>query len=142
MIEGAEAEARTIEAFGQEFRVAEKVAAMPMLRFAHLAKQGADSADIEAAAVMYDVLRAVFAPEDWDRFEDAATEARADNEDLFRLVQEAITVINARPTGRPFDSSPGPLTTTPSLTESSSFAERKAALGLVPVGNALQELAG
>jgi hypothetical protein len=142
MIEGAEVEGRTIEAFGQEFRVAEKVAAMPMLKFAHLAKQGADSADLDAAAVMYDVLEAVFDPADWSRFEDAATRARVDNEDLFALVQEAITVINARPTGRPSDSSPGPLTTTPNLTESSSFADRKAALGLVPVGNALQELAG
>lgn len=141
-IEGAAVEVRTLDAFGQSFRLAEKVAAMPMLKFGHLAKNGVDSADMEAVAVMYEVLWAVFDPQDWPRFEAAATEARADNEELFEVVKAAMTVIAARPTTRPSVSSPGPLTTTESLTESSSFEARKRALGLVPVTEGLSELAG
>ena len=141
-IEGAPVEGATIEAFGNAYRVADRVALMPMMRFAYLAKRGADSADMEAMVAMYDLLRGVFAPEDWERFERDAMENQADDQDLMRIVQAAISAITARPTGRPSASSPGPQTTTPNSTGSSSFEERKRALGLVPVIEAAQELAG
>lgn len=141
-IEGAPSQVRVLEAFGHEYEVAERVALMPMLRFAHLAKKGADSADMEAMAAMYDLLRAVFTDDAWEQFQQDASDERADAEQLLGLVQKAITVISARPTSRPSDSTPGPQTTTESSTGSSSFAERRQALGLVPVTESLEELTG
>ena len=141
-IEGAPSEAQFVEAFGTRFEVVEKVALMPMLRFAHLAKRGAKADDMDSLDAMYDLLRAVFAEDDWTRFEAAASDARADAEELFGVVKDAMAVISSRPTKSPSVSSPGPQTTTPNSTDSSSFEERKRALGLVPVTDALSELAG
>ena len=142
-VEGAPAEEPLfVEAFGRKYRVADHVGVAPMVKFAQLAKSGAGAQDLESLAVMGDLIAAVLADGEYDRYMDDATAARADGEELFAVVTQAMQVLSARPTKRPSVSSPGPLTTTPSSTESSSFEERKRALGLVPVTDALSELAG
>jgi hypothetical protein len=145
--EGAVAELeghRFVEAFGRKFAVADKVALMPLLKFAHLSKKGVDSSDMEALAVMHDLLRTCFTDEAWAEFEDAATEQRANDEELLKVVSAAIEVIGSRPPTSPSVSSDGPPTTSENLTESASsesvedsFEARKKALGLVPVGDLL-----
>ncbi|MEP6651359.1 MAG: hypothetical protein ABJA74_15830 [Lapillicoccus sp.] len=133
---------RFVEAFGNHYEVARKVAAMPMLKFSKLAAKGMQTGDMEAGAAMYDVLRAMFTRDAWARFEDDATEAGVDNDELFKVVADAVQVINGFPTSPSSDSSPGPSSVTPSSTVS-SFAERKRALGMVPVTpEAIAELVG
>lgn len=105
---------------GRQFRAADKFGLMPLLKFAHVAKKGMDSADMEALAVVYDVLAQAIHPEDWDAFCDHATEVRAETDDLLEVVSQAIEVMTARPTGRSSESSDGPTTTSPSSPAASS----------------------
>ena len=85
-IEGAPAEGQqVVEAFGGTFELAEKVSQMPLMRFAHLARRGKATDDMESLDAMYEVIRAVFTDESFAAFEAAASDARADAEDLFRI---------------------------------------------------------
>ena len=124
---------RVITLAGEDFRVAEKVGLMPLLKFSHAANLRSD--DEKAYAAMYEILRDViledeppcgkcagckaaapapaardcqFAEEgDWDRFQQHAVECKADADELLDVVSQAIKVISARPTGSPSDSSNG-----------------------------------
>jgi hypothetical protein len=128
----AEAEGAFVEAFGNRYEVARKIAAMPMLKFSKLAATGMKTGDAEAGAAMYDVLRAMFTREAWAQFEDDATECGADNEELFAVVAKAIEVINGFPTMQPSASTPSPSSTTVNSTVA-SFADRRRDLGMEPV---------
>lgn len=105
---------------GQSFALASKVGLMPLMKFAHIARQGVDANDMEGLVAIYDMLRNVIADEDWERFESHATTVRADGDDLMGLVQQAIQAISERPTERPSDSSDGPQTTSDSSAGDSS----------------------
>jgi len=54
---------RTVEFLGVQFAIADKIGLMPLMRFAHAAKSGLDSADLEGMAAMYDMLRQCIADE-------------------------------------------------------------------------------
>jgi hypothetical protein len=56
---------------------------------------------------------------EWDRFQDYATEMKADDEDLMEFVGQVIEVLSARPKRRRGSSSAGPDTTLPNSKESS-----------------------
>lgn len=105
---------------GKPFKVADKLGLMPLLRFAHLAKQGVDSDDMEGLVAIYDLLVNVIAPEDWEAFEQHAVDVRAEGEALMAVVTQAIGLIAQRPTERPSDSSDGSPTTRGSSTDDSS----------------------
>lgn len=111
----------TIELLGETFEVADRVGLMALLRFAHLAKKGLGTGDIEAFAVIYDVLRSVIADKDWERFEEHATLVRADTEELLGCVKKAIALVTARPTKSPTDSSDGQTSTEMSSLDDSSW---------------------
>ena len=113
--------AESVEFFGEQFEVADRIGLMPLMRFAKLAKSGADSADMEALVVMYDLIEQTVAPSDWPRFQDCADRNRADSDDLMGLVTKAIELISQRPTSRPSDSSDGPPATKLSSTVVSSL---------------------
>jgi len=115
---------RVITLAGQDFRVAEKVGLMPLLKFSHAANLRAD--DSRAYVAMYEILRDVimeaedpcgecpgcqaagvtatardckFADEgDWERFQDHAVACKAEADELFDVVEQAIKLISARPT--------------------------------------------
>lgn len=104
-----EPEVRRVEFLGKEFAIASKIGLMPLMRFAHAAKSGLDSDDMEGMAAMYDMLRQCIADESvfvfqgrritreeanelppeaagsvqvyggWDEFEAHATRERADD---------------------------------------------------------------
>ncbi|GAB3884592.1 hypothetical protein [Terrabacter terrigena] len=105
---------------GEAFELAPRLGMMPLLKFAHLAKQDIDSNELDGLVAMYDLLRNVIADDDWQRFEEHATLVRADGDDLMEVVSQAIEAITARPTARPSDSSGGPATTRPSSADDSS----------------------
>jgi len=124
---------RVITLAGEDFRVAEKVGLMPLLKFSYAANLRTD--DERAYAAMYEILRDViledeppcgkcpgckeagknaetrdcqFADEgDWGRFQDHAVECKADADQLMDVVAQAIKVISARPTESPSGSSNG-----------------------------------
>lgn len=111
----------TIEFGGETFRTASKVALMPLMKFAHLARKGVDADDMEGLAAIYDLIRATIADDEWARFEQVATDTRAETEELLGVARQAIEVISARPTNEPSDSSHGqPSTKAPSADGSSS----------------------
>ena len=125
--------ARAVTLAGKEFRVAEAVGLMPLLKFSHAANLRTD--DDRAYAAMYEILRDVIleaedpcgscpgckqaglgatardcrmADEgDWDRFQDWAVECKADADELLEVVAQAIKIISARPTAPRPGSSPG-----------------------------------
>ena len=136
----------SVEFLGAEFGIADKVGLMPLLRFAHAAKSGLDSADFEGMAAMYDILqqciaddriymrdgRPVDKPEDmdgvtvlggWAEFEAHATKVRAGDDDLMGVVQRVMSLLSERPTSQLSDSSDGlPQTSRMSEADSSSLA--------------------
>jgi hypothetical protein len=137
--EAAEAEARALQGIsegiptdgrvsvlGHSYRVAEKVGLMPLLKFAHAANEGIDSQDIEGLNAIYEMLNDCIHEKDWDRFQKEMTKEKAFVDDLLPVVQQAIQIISARPTGEPSDSSTSSDSTTDGLTDDSSR-------GLVPV---------
>lgn len=137
---------RVVTLAGQDFRVAEKVGLMPLLKFSHAANLRVD--DSRAYIAMYEILRDVimeaeepcgecpgckeagndatardcaFADDgDWDRFEEHAVNCKADADELLDVVEQAIKVISARPTGSPSSSSDGSRRTSRKSTGSSS----------------------
>jgi hypothetical protein len=98
---------RSIERWGESFDLADRIGLMPLMRFAHLARSGVDSDDMEGLDAMYTLLNQCFTDESWTRFQDVSTRERADGEELFACVTQALTAMTARPTGRPSDSSDG-----------------------------------
>lgn len=110
----------TVEFCGVQFRIAEKVAALPLMRFAKVAKAGVDASELEGLAAMYDLLEQVIHPDDWAKFEKHADQQRADGEQLLEVVQAVFVLLADRPTGRSSDSSDGPRIIEPSSTADSS----------------------
>lgn len=110
----------TVEFAGEKFRTRKKVGAIALLRFAHVANKGTDSANLEGMAAMYDLLEAVIAKDEWDRFQQRAADVDASDEELMAVVKEVIELLGKRPTERPSDSSDGPTPTPPNSEDDSS----------------------
>ncbi len=124
-------ESETVEFKGERFRIAEKVGLMPLMRFAHASSQDMSTADMEALAAIYDMLRDCIHPGveacgkcaackkenpseckqydagDWRKFEAHATKTKADADELLPVVRQVIELIAARPTPEPSGSSNG-----------------------------------
>ena len=109
---------------GQTFDTAERIGAMPLMRFAKVAKGGGDSADLEGLAAMYDLLKACIAPADWPRFERAADDSGADGGALMTVVADVVKLLSERPTVRPSVSSDGP-PATPQSSEGDSYSRAR-----------------
>ena len=99
---------RSISFQGEQFQVRGSVALMALMRFAHIAQVGTDSAEMEGLAAMYDLLESAIADEDWGRFQAHAVKTRATDKDLMLLVRKVIRGETDRPTQRPSGSSDGP----------------------------------
>lgn len=135
----------SIEFMGDRFRLSESIGLMALLKFAHSAKQGLTSDDMEGLTAMYLLIRScldrsqvqsvdeagkpVFdeagnpvwaGPSEWDRFEVHAIETEADGEDLSEFINKAVQQVSARPRKRRGDSSVSSPQTSPSSKESSS----------------------
>jgi hypothetical protein len=128
--EGVPADFDHVEFSGETFELAAKVGYMPLLKFAHYAARGGNTAEMGAMAAMYEMLRGCFlrsAPcgtcevctgneafgvdpdpaecasretDEWRRFEQHAIDVSADDQDLFEVVQQVIVTVTSRPTQR------------------------------------------
>lgn len=79
------------------FRIAPSIGLMPLLRFAHAAKAGLDTDDLEGMAALYDMISDCVHPDDWPAFMSYATVAKSEDEELMEFVSAAMEVITARP---------------------------------------------
>lgn len=111
----------TVTFLGQEFTLAEKVSNLALMRFAKVASRGVDADDMEGLAALYDVLHQCIDPAEWRAFEAHADDVRAQGDDLLELLQEVLPRIADRPTGRPSDSSGGPVSSSESSAGDSSL---------------------
>ena len=120
---------RTVEFLGRNFRIAEKVGLMPMLKFSAHAELR--TTDPGAMAAMYEMIRdciysgnpgcgecasckaddeeacAQYDPGDWNEFERHAIDTKAEADDLLDVITKTIELISGRPTEPPSSSSPG-----------------------------------
>ena len=110
----------TVDFLGESFRVADRVGALPLMRFAKLAKSGLDADEMDGLVAVYDLLGQVIHAEDWARFEEHADREHAGGEELLEFVASALAVVSAHPIGRSSDASVGPRITEPSSTDDSS----------------------
>jgi len=118
-----------VEFEGERFALARRVSTLPLMKFAHYAAKGTDSASMRGMAAMYEMLQSCFERgqpcgkceicvgidglfegnpydcesrigDEWPRFERHAIDAGADDEMLFTVVTDVITIVSARPTRR------------------------------------------
>lgn len=111
----------TIEFEGESFHIAERVAAMSLMRFAKVAQSGATTTSMAGLAAQHDLIEQCIHPDDWPRFQAHAEKVRANGDQLLTVVQDVLKALAERPTGRPSDSSDGPRTIEPSSTDDSSL---------------------
>ena len=98
---------------GEDFRTADKIGLMPLMRFAKVAKQGVDAEDLDGLAALYDLLEQCIHDDEWTRFQETADRTRADGEELMAVIGKVFEALAARPTSLPSDSSAGQPTTQP-----------------------------
>lgn len=151
-IEGVPADGITFR--GHVYRLAPIQGALPMVQFAWGATNGLNFEDPEGISAVFEVLRDCFVVAykceecadclagdpcpnedlgDWPRFRNALVRRKADIVELVEMMQQAIELVNARPTQRPSDSSAGPPTTSPSSMEPSPSPA-------IPNGQAVERL--
>lgn len=154
--EGVVEDFDTIEFCGQKFRLAERVSLMPLLAFANASKKGLDSDDMEGLAAMYSMIRSVIHrpalydehgarqvdesgrplrdETEWRRFESLAEDEMVEGEDIMAVVNQAISVMSARPRQRrELSSGSSPQTSEKSKADSSSLASDPRMAGMIPV---------
>jgi hypothetical protein len=145
----------SIEFLGGRFRLAESIGLMPLLKFAHAAKTGLTSDDMEGLSAMYLLIRSCLdrsqaqatgpdgspqfnedgtpvwaGPSEWDRFELHAIEQNADGEDLSEFINQAVQVVSARPRKRRGGSS----ASSPQTSQSSKASSSSPVTPRVPAG--------
>lgn len=123
-----------IRFYGELFAIADRVGLAPLADFAEAASAGVDSDTMEGLVAVKDMLRDCLAEGEFDRFWRCVKANRVNGEELVEVCGAVYAVIAARPTESPSDSSDGRSTTSPSSSPSST---RRAALGLVPVEQAM-----
>ncbi len=100
-----------VEFAGERFATADKIGLMPLMRFAKVAKAGADAQDMDGLAALYDLLQQCIDPADWVRFEAAADRTHAEGDELMAVIGKVFEALSERPTRQPSDSSAGQQTT-------------------------------
>jgi hypothetical protein len=89
---------------GETFRTADQVAYIAVLKFAHLAKSGLDTSDLDGLSAMYDLLEQCLHEDDWQRFQTAALRTKASGDELLNFVADvgkALRGSRAEPTVEP-----------------------------------------
>ncbi len=135
--------------YNEQFQVADRVGAMPLLRFASVAESGVEAEEMEGLAAMHDLLRDCLSEGDWSRFQRTAAVKKASAEELMEVCAAVYQAVTGRPTSRPSDSADGPLTTLVSSREPSSSEVSLSPIqsdprvqGLLPVESAALSLVG
>lgn len=117
----------TVEFWGEQLKLADKVGMMPVMRLARVQQRVAGSSkpsDADAAELMVamlDVVEQCLADEEWSRFEHLATIHRIGTREIEAFLDTVMLAVADRPTSRSSDSSDGPRTIEPSSTDGSSL---------------------
>lgn len=146
--EGAVIDNGKIELLGKQFRVAEKIGLMPLLKFASASEMSTE--DPRAMSAVYAMLKDCiyegspgcgeceqckagnetacksYDKGDWGAFEQHAIETKADADELLGTISQVLEVISGRPTAPPAGSSPGRRTTRRVSTGNSSGTRGRA----------------
>jgi hypothetical protein len=109
----------TVQFFGEQFALREKVSDYALMKFARAARNGQDGETMEGMASMLDLLEKCIVPEDWKRFDKLASDSDAPAADIMAVIKEAFGQEAARPTELPSDSSDGPTAIEPKSPPSS-----------------------
>jgi hypothetical protein len=137
-----------VELLGRQFRIAEKVGLMPLLKFASASEMTTE--DPRALAAIYSLLRDCiyegspgcgqcgdckadretacksYDKGDWAGFENHAMDTKADADELLSVITQVLEVVSGRPTKPPAGSSAGRRTTRRNSTGSSSGTRGRA----------------
>jgi hypothetical protein len=146
--EGAVTDSGKVELLGRQFRIAEKIGLMPLLKFASASSMSTE--DPRALAAVYSMLKDCiyegspgcgkceactagnesacksYDKGDWQDFEDHAMVTKADADELLTVITQVLEVVSGRPTKQPGGSSPGQRGTRRGSTGSSSGARGRA----------------
>lgn len=97
----------TVEFYGQDFGLPERINERNLLRLARHARAGATSDSMAAMAAVDELLDQLVLPADTARFDALCDEHKASAADLMEFVGKAMGVLAERPTARPSVSSAG-----------------------------------
>jgi hypothetical protein len=127
--DGTVIDAGKVELLGRQFRIAEKIGLMPLLKFASASDMTTD--DPRALSAVYSLLKdCIFEGSpgcgecasctaddekacksydkgDWADFERHAMDTKADADELLSVITQVLEVVSGRPTKPPAGSSPG-----------------------------------
>lgn len=145
--EGTVIDSGKVELLGKQFRVAEKVGLMPLLKFASASDVSTD--DPRAMSAVYSMLKDCiyegspgcgecekctadneeacksYDKGDWGAFEQHAIDTKADADELLTVIEQVLEVVSGRPTKQPAGSSAGRRTTRRVSTGNSSAGRGK-----------------
>jgi hypothetical protein len=140
--EGVVTSSGKVELIGRQFRIAEKIGLMPLLKFASASDMSTE--DPRALSAVYSMLRDCiyegrpgcgncadckasretscksYDKGDWGEFEQHAIDTKADAEELLAVVSQVLEVVSGRPTEPPRGSSAGRRVTRRASTGNSS----------------------
>ena len=97
--------------FGEQIRVAETAGDVPLIEFLTEAQQIDIGDEVGVNLAVHRFLRKQVHPEDWDRFLKLAGDNNQNYHDLMQVAKDIVAAVARFPTGRPGDSSAGPLST-------------------------------
>jgi hypothetical protein len=106
-------ELATVDFFGETFTLNPDVSEFALLEFAEAASSGQDGDTMEGLASMLRLTKECIEPSEVQRFSAVARKNRAKAADLLVVIQAAFGDATERPTGRPADSSDGPVSIEP-----------------------------
>lgn len=129
--EDSNVEPDTFTFYGETFTVADRVGAMPLLRFAAIADAGTQAEELAGLAAMHELLRDCLAPGDWSRFQKVAADQKVEADELMEVCGTIYAAVTGRPTQRPSVSAAGSSETSASSREP-SFSAASSPLGNVP----------
>lgn len=126
-----------VEFMGGTYRISDRIGLMPLLKFAHAAASGVDSKSLEGMSAQYAMIRDCIDSDDWPRFERDAIDKKAGPMELDKVTADVVTMLTARPTSPPSDSSPGRQSTSDTSKVSSPPTGTPPPRGLVSVDSLL-----
>lgn len=102
---------KTVDFFGVTLGLNPDVSEFALMEFAEAASDGQDGDTLEGLATLSRFVKECVAEGDRAKFRAAARKHQAKAADLMKIVEAAFGTAAERPTGRPDDSSPGPVST-------------------------------
>lgn len=111
---------------GTVFTLPDAPNSMALMEYASVINSGVHPESLDGLAALHDLLAECMG-ESWEAFRDLAKQQRSSADSLLSVVRDVFAVYVDRPTGRPSDSSEGPVPTA-ARSEGDVFSRSKASL--------------